>query len=186
MQLREAVNAILPALGEHPVDSVEAHNPTVGVVLRAIDNTLRTLLVKGWWFNSYYTDIYPDEHGVFRVPNGLLEWVHDGPESVPQGSVFVNPQNNLTTQFPNTTRLRGRVIKYVEFDDLPQSFADWVVIRSKILAYQDDIGGGGVLDEWERQSYMLETKVSMADLRSKRTGTKYNRTYQRIRKALRR
>src|SRR5690625_7894190 len=75
MTLLQAINRIIPALGENPVDSIETRNPTVGIVLNAINNARHDLLQRGWWFNEFETTLYPDTQGVYSPPAVALEWI---------------------------------------------------------------------------------------------------------------
>ena len=180
MDLISAVNAILPALGENPVASISAKNPTVGVVLQALNHTRERLLGKGWWFNRTEVTLYRDSFNRFTLPAHTIEWQYSDVPSVQRGDMLVNPEDGFSFTFPKVKSIKGHVTLDVPFDDLPHSFKEWVVIRAKILAYQNDIGAGSILEEWERESYRLQSIVEMMNLRSKRTGTRRDPRYHRI------
>src|SRR5690554_4291448 len=72
MELLRAINQILPALGEHPVTSVDAEHPTVAVIVQNVQAQLRALLGEGWWFNEYDTTLYPGPEGEIALPLNVL------------------------------------------------------------------------------------------------------------------
>ena len=49
MKLLDAINTVLPYLGEANVTSTTARNPTVQAVIQQIDTAKRSLLGTGWW-----------------------------------------------------------------------------------------------------------------------------------------
>ena len=74
MKLLDAVNLILPKLGEHRVTSVDNKHPTLAIILPEIENELKKLLARGWWFNEFDYKAYPDSEGA----GALIEFELDG------------------------------------------------------------------------------------------------------------
>ena len=48
MKLLDAVNLVLPKLGERPVTSLEVKHPTLAVLLPIIEQTQINTLQRGW------------------------------------------------------------------------------------------------------------------------------------------
>ena len=66
MKLLDAVNTILPYLGEANVTSTTARNTTVQSILQQIETAKRALLATGWWFNTVSVTLYPGSDGVYQ------------------------------------------------------------------------------------------------------------------------
>lgn len=181
MTLLQAVNRIIPALGEYPVDSIETSNPTVGIVLHAIENARQDLLLKGWWFNRFETTLYPDSNGVYIAPHNTIEWVPKNVPAILMGRKFINPADT-TDKFPSVTRLEGTITLDVSFDELPASFKLWVVYKGMVDAYLNDIGLEEIVNQWRGEAYNAENQVMMQHLRFKKYSTRDSRTARKLRR----
>ena len=67
MKLLDAVNLVLPKLGERPVTSLEVKHPTLAVLLPIIEQTQMNTLQRGWWFNEYEYTAYPNAQGEIGI-----------------------------------------------------------------------------------------------------------------------
>lgn len=181
MTLLQAVNRIIPALGEYPVDSIETSNPTVGIVLHAIENARHDLLLKGWWFNRFETTLYPNSAGVYKAPHGTIEWVPKNVPAILLGDKFINPEDT-SDKFPRVTRLEGTITLDVSFDDLPASFKLWVVYKGMVDAYLNDIGLEEVVGQWQREAFNAENLVMMQHLRFMQYSTRKGGAARKMRK----
>src|SRR5690554_489918 len=85
MQILQAVNWILPKLGEHPVTNLNPKHPTLAIILPSLERLTDNVLRRGWWFNVYRTTIYPDSEGYAFVPQPTLEFLPDEPGPVTRG-----------------------------------------------------------------------------------------------------
>lgn len=185
MTLLEAINRVIPALGEYPVDSIETRNPTVGIVLNAIDNARHDLLIRGWWFNRFETTLYPDSNGVYKAPAGTLEWVPGNVQAILRGDRFINPKDT-SDKFPEVKSLTGTVTLDVSFDDLPESFKLWVVYKAMVDAYLDDIGLEEIVGQWQREAYNAENLVLTQHLRFHKYSTRKGGIARRLQRHVRR
>lgn len=171
MTLLQAINRIIPALGENPVDSIETRNPTVGIVLNAINNARHDLLQRGWWFNEFETTLYPDTQGVYSPPEGALEWIPHNVDAILRGKSLINPEDQ-SVLFPNVDKLEGTVRLDVPFDDLPEVFKLWVVYKGVVDAYLSDIGLEEIVGQWQREAMLAENLVWTQHLRFKKYSTR--------------
>lgn len=184
MTLLEIVNSILPAMGENPVSSLDSRNPTVGMILTAIDYKRRELLSRGWWFNRVKIEVVPDVRGVYKLPDNALQWTYEEVPSILQGKVLLNPENSLTSVFEGVGNIKGEIVCDVEFDDLPNSFKNWLAVAAKISVYVSDIGTGGVLEIWQADAYRLEALVMNEHVRNLNYSTAKSRRFRRIQSAI--
>ena len=74
LKLLEAVNNILPYLGENPVTNIDARHPTVALILDNIKQQKLNLLGEGWWFNELRTTLYPSSEGEIYVPSNTISF----------------------------------------------------------------------------------------------------------------
>ena len=72
----------MPKLGERAVTSLSVKHPTLAVLLPIIEQTRKTTLLRGWWFNKYAYTAYPDTDGAIAL--GDLDINLDGLDVTPQ------------------------------------------------------------------------------------------------------
>lgn len=181
MKQLDAVNIILPALGEHPVTELDDKHPTLAILLPIMEMKRRELLGKGWWFNSVKYTMYPGIDGKIAVPANCLEFITDNGAFV-QGEYLFNPD---TGNMIFTEAVTGNMINDVQFESLPESIASVVLYSSLVQAYLTDVGLEQIVQQWAQQAQQsLETATSM-HLRYMRHSTTKSARYQRYRNSLR-
>lgn len=152
MRLLEAVNTILPALGEHTVTSTDVKHPTVAVILQALRTQLRDTLLQDWWFNTYEYDALPDEDGFINLPDSYIKALPVDPFSARTGAVKRGSQlynmRDRTFVWPIGQRVRLRVTESLDFEMLPESVAQYVMYQGCTQAYLNDIGVEATLNMW--------------------------------------
>lgn len=182
MQILQAVNWILPKLGEHPVTNLNPKHPTLAIILPSLERLTDNVLRRGWWFNVYRTTIYPDSEGYAFVPNPTLEFLPDEPGPVTRGERFFNTKT-ATWKFDKP--FSGEIKIRVPFEQIPESVAEY--ITSAVLAdvYATDIGAGDTAAVWDNYVEAAETAATAEHLRNMRYNTKKLARYRRIRGAMR-
>lgn len=181
MKQLDAVNIVLPALGEHPVTELDDKHPTLAILLPIMEMKRRELLGKGWWFNSLEYTMYPGTDGTIAVPTNCLEFITKTGAWV-QGPLLFNPDtaNNIFTE-----AVTGNLITDIPFEMLPESIASTVLYNSLVQAYLTDVGLEQIVQQWAGQAQQsLETATSM-HLRYMRHSTTRSPRYQRYRNSLR-
>lgn len=138
MQLLEAINISLRALGETEVVSESTSNPSAGIIKSAINQHRRTLLTTGWWFNTVEQTITPTSDGRITPPsNALAIYGERGRKySVREGFLY-----DLMTQsmhFEGATYIKS-FVDY-DFEDLPEYAAAYIACRVAAETYRNDIG----------------------------------------------
>lgn len=182
MQLLQAVNEILPALGEHTVTAVDERHPTVAVILNAIYSETDVFLLKGWWFNMYTITLRPDPERAIFLPQDTLEVLGLDQPCIQRGDQAWNPINfSYLWDGPVKVRLKSRL----DFEHIPESAARAVLYRACIKAYETDIGLEKVINEWKLREAEALQLVLAEHLRNARYSTTRTNAFQRIRRALR-
>lgn len=161
-----AVNMILPALGEKPVTALNSRNPTVQIALNALDASRRELLGRGWYFNRFEVTLYPDQHGLYVLPDDCIGWYEKSSNgSVQRGRKLFNPKN-LSDKFPGVSSIRGVVRMDVPFDEMPQVFQYFTVYAARDKAYKDDLGMDEVVQAWGRDLARAEAQMMAEEVRN--------------------
>lgn len=183
MNLLEAVNLILPKLGEHRVTSLNLKHPTLAVILPEIDNELRQLLMKGWWFNEFDTTLYPDSEGFIFVGTEVLTFTPECADSaVQRGDQLYNP---VALSYVFTSPVKGRIRQYVEFNNLPESAAQFVYHSGLVNAYITDIGMTQEVQVWSTKAAAAWSDLLAEHLRQRKYSTRQSAKFRRLVSALR-
>lgn len=181
MNLLRALNEILTALGEHPVTSIEAKNPTVSIVLRAISQECTEVQLRGWWFNKYKAKLLASIDGQIQLPEGIIGWDYIDHASTIRGNLLIDTEN-MTTDWSlrDIKSVEGYVTIEVDFEDLPISVKHWVVKRALVTAYINDFGAEEVVGEYQRQAMLMESQVLDDHLKHRRYSTAQSNRFKRI------
>lgn len=183
MQLLDAVNLILPKLGEHRVTSLDIKHPTLAVILPEVDNELCKLLSRGWWFNEFDYTAYPDTEKAIALGTDTISFTPECPDvAVQRGNKLFNP---ITLSYEFDKPVKGRVRVYVPFDELPESAAQTVYYSGLTNAYITDIGLTQEVQTWGSQAAASYSDLLAEHLRQKKYSTKHSRKFRKLVSALR-
>lgn len=143
MDMLEAVNTVLPYMGEHVVTEVEGtKHPTVSLIQKSIARQTKTLLTKGWWFNELHLTLQPDTQGYIDVPNDTLEAFGKNCNVALDGERFFNLDTG-SRYFDKSIDVR--VLLDRPFDKLPETAAMYVTYKAAIEVYTADLGAEDTL-----------------------------------------
>lgn len=68
-----AVNSVLSAIGQAPVDVVDANNPEIMMILQIVKEVSKDVQAEGWIFNQEYRLCWnPDADGYIEIPPDVL------------------------------------------------------------------------------------------------------------------
>ena len=105
-------------MGELPVDELDESVTEVALALAHIDTA---------YFNTERAKLIPDDKGHMTLPFDAVRVLDLPPHiSVIQNKLY----NDINQTFVFKKEIECRVIKLVEFEDLPLSFALWVTLRA--------------------------------------------------------
>lgn len=182
MQLLKAINAILPALGEHPVTRVDVKHPTLAVIIPVIEAKLREALMRDWWFNTSEITLYPDTEGHIYVPTTTLVFI---PRKVRATVRRLQLYNQDALNFIWTEPVEGRLKETMEFDELPESVASYVMYSALVQTYVTDIGLESVVERWDAVATQAEFLATNEHLQNMKYSTQKSSRYGRLRSAMR-
>lgn len=183
MKLLDAVNLILPKLGEHRVSKLNTKHPTLAVILPEVENELVQLLSKGWWFNEFDTSLYPDSEGGITLGTEVITFTPDYADvAVQRGNKLFNP---ITLNYIFELPIPGRIRQHVEFDSLPESAAQFVYYTGLVNSYITDIGLTNEVQAWSSKAQAAWSDLMAEHLRQRKYSTKQSRKFRRLYRALR-
>ena len=127
----EAVNAVLNAVGDTPINSLEDDESVeVAIINEMIDFTSRSLQSQGWDFNTIpeitLTPDFRDNKIVY--PKQYLHIENSDPSTilVQRGDYLYNM---TTRSYTFTSPIVISAIEFLDFDDLPHQFRYYIAIK---------------------------------------------------------
>jgi len=162
----EAVNTLLTAIGEAPVNSLTSGLVDAETAETILDSVSREVQSQGWAFNTNYLQEF--------TPNSDLQ-IAVGPDVlridmaenrsttidvVARGSKLYNRATN-SFYFEATAAIKMNTVVVLEFTDLPESARRYITIRSARI-FQDRVVGSDLLHGFHQQDE-LRALVELKD-----------------------
>lgn len=182
MRLLDAANLILARVGEHPVTSIAIKHPTLAVLLPEIELELKTMLLRGWWFNEYDYTAYPNSEGQINLGTECLSFVPKYVDAALRGQELYDTANRT---YVWTAPVQGRIKEYLSFERVPETAAQHVLFMAAVNTYIQDIGKTNEVVEWQAKATTALDALLDEHLRNKRYNSKNTTAFQRIVSALR-
>lgn len=182
MLLLDAVNLILPALGEHQVTSLDVKHPTLAIILPQIEQQRKDTMNQGWWFNNSPARLLPDSEGYIDVPIDTLSFIPANMEVAVRGERFYDLVNRT---FKFSGALEGDLISDLTFEELPESAAYHVFYSSLVLCYATDIGLEQTVQLWSGKASKSLADMEREHLRNRKYSNARSRRYRRRLRAMR-
>ena len=140
----DAVNSILMSVGETPVNTLTVQSPEVAIAQKTLRQVCREIQAEGWSYNT--ENEYPidtDTNNQVIVPNNVLQmdlniFQHGKDYNVvlrsDNGVKKVYDKKGHTFTFENQDKLYFDMVWMIDFEDLPQTFKDYITIRASRVA----------------------------------------------------
>ena len=148
----EAINVILGAIGEAPVNS-ETNTGLVeaDLAISYLDTTSRRVQKRGWHWNTlegYVID--PDTDGYIQLPLSTLKVDSSGVSShmnlVQRGSRLYDKDNNT---FNIGKAVTVDIVLLLDLEDLPEDARDFITLKAS-RRFQEKLVGSAELSEFDR------------------------------------
>jgi hypothetical protein len=170
----QAVNLMLAAVGEQPVNSIGvADSADVSIAELLLDEVNRAVQVRGWHFNTELdVEMQPDIDGVVTLPLNVshadVKYLNapsgsNGVAEIVQRDGKLYDRNNHTFDLGQSP-IKVDVVYMFDFEELPQAVRQYVAARAA-REYQDKVLGDPTL---ARNLYASETSA-LAELRREET-----------------
>ena len=140
----DAVNSILMSVGETPVNTLTVQSPEVAIAQKTLRQVCREIQAEGWSYNTenqYPIDL--DTNNQCIIPNNILQLDlnifehgkdYDVVRRSDNGVMKVYDKKNHTFTFENCSKLYFDIIWMLDFEDLPQTFKDYITTRASRIA----------------------------------------------------
>lgn len=170
----DAVNDMLMSIGQSPVNTLQVTGiKDVAIAQQRLQRALRTLLTRGWWFNTDEEyELTPDVDGQIIIPPTALK-VDSTSANVTErvhptkGRCLYDRDENT---FDFTEAVTVRVIWGFEFEEIPQTARDYVATAAG-RRFQSKTIGSQILDRFELED---EEKAWTLLIREERASRKTN------------
>ena len=152
--LLEAINTLLAAIGSSPVTNTDTpQNADAIIAKNNINRALRDIQTEKWYFNSESDyPLTPDVNGTIHTPNNIINIDFTGRHG--EGNRFVIRGKKLYDRLNHTFKideqLEADVVLCLEYDEIPESAAQYVIARAA-RRYQEEMLGDPSLRTWTKQ-----------------------------------
>ena len=134
-----AVNQILGAVGQAPIQTLDQTNPDVDIAYATLIDVSRSVQAEGWNFNSENQyPLIPDTSGYIYVTSEMLAIdLSDIPENrgyqVTQRDGKLYNKTDHTFVWDNTSIFKCDIVWLVDFKSCPQVFQDYIIAKASVL-----------------------------------------------------
>lgn len=179
MELLEAVNYVMPYLGEMTVTSTDSRHPTVNLILKAIQHHQRLILSQGWWFNERHVTLYPSSDNKMAAPDKILALYsldRDNEYEVRNGQIFDLTNGTYTITKP----VDFRIIDDLDFNELPLYAALYIQEQAGREVYVQDFGVESTIREFADKAKTALDMLTQENLRKRKFNTVKNQRATRM------
>tara|TARA_B110000003_G_scaffold270726_1_gene303700 strand:+ start:472 stop:1068 length:597 start_codon:yes stop_codon:yes gene_type:complete len=167
-----AVNQVLGAIGQAPVQVLEFRNPEISYIYRILQETTLEVELEGWCFNTEHNyKLTPASDGTISFPVNALQM------DVSEGQVWrttdvVRRQGKLYDKYNQSyvfkSPIRLDFLWFIDYEDIPPAVQNYIVNRSKSKAAQYLIGDSNLVqmmqkDESLSRASLLEYECNQGD-----------------------
>ena len=145
-----AVNSILGAIGQSPIQSISAGlaNPEVAFIYNLLRDANLDVQNEGWHFNTEKGVKYtPDANGKISIADNILKMdVTDGwvkrEYDVVKRSGYLYDKYDHTDDWSDVTSINLDITRLFTFEDLPSVFKRYIIYRASRMAATQLISNG--------------------------------------------
>ena len=142
-----AVNAILGAIGQSPVTSLNFTNPEVGFIYNLLRDANVDLQAEGWHFNTEKHVTYtPDANGKIAIGNDILKmdttdgWVDRTHDVVKRNGFLYDKQSHSDAFSGHSGGIKLDIVKLLSYEDLPEIFKRYIIHKASVRAATQLVG----------------------------------------------
>ena len=145
-----AVNAILGAIGQSPVTSINKTNPEIGFIYNLLRDANVDLQAEGWHFNTERHVKYrpEDVDGAKKITIGtdILKmdvtdgWSKRNYDVVKRNGYLYDKYDHTDDWDELTDGIDLDIVKLISYDDLPEVFKRYVIYKAAVRAATQLVG----------------------------------------------
>lgn len=154
----DAVNEMITSIGLSPVNTLSVQGiKDVAVAQRTLHNVSRKVQSKGWWFNVDRDFPLLPEEGMhhIKVPEDAISIrCEDRGRNLVERKRLLYDLDRNSYNFENQNNLKFRIVRFLDFEDIPQTARDYIAMRA-IRVFQARAVGSPVLKTYTDQDEAL-------------------------------
>jgi len=142
-----AVNAILGAIGQSPVTSINKTNPEIGFIYNLLRDANIDLQAEGWHFNTEKHVTYtPDTNGKIAIGNDILKmdttdgWVDRTHDVVKRNGYLYDKQSHSDDFSDHSGGIKLDITRLISYEDLPEVFKRYIIYKASVRAATQLVG----------------------------------------------
>ena len=142
-----AVNAILGAIGQSPVTSLNFTNPEISFIYNLLRDANVDLQNEGWHFNSERHVTYtPDANGKIVVGNDVLKmdttdgWIDRTHDVVKRNGYLYDKQSHSDDFSGHSGGIKLDIVRLISYEDLPEVFKRYIIYKASVRAATQLVG----------------------------------------------
>ena len=142
-----AVNAILGAIGQSPVTSINKTNPEIGFIYNLLRDANVDLQAEGWHFNTEKHVTYtPDANGKIAIGNDILKmdttdgWVDRTHDVVKRNGYLYDKQSHSDDFSGHSGGIKLDIARLISYEDLPEVFKRYIIYKASVRAATQLVG----------------------------------------------
>lgn len=167
----EAVNLVLPALGEDLITSVADPSSSSALILQHLKFYTSQVLQRAWWFNvtriSLQTSVATGRGEILTTGWGLQDFIPDDQRYMLQGDRLINRQT-AEPWFNAGEKITGWGIRVLDFEALPEIVQQFVVAQTTLHVVTDRFAGGSNVSLYAQQVHTLQDAMTQTHTRHMR------------------
>ena len=161
-----AVNAILGAIGQSPVTSLNFTNPEVGFIYNLLRDANVDLQAEGWHFNTEKHVTYtPDANGKIAIGNDILKmdttdgWVDRTHDVVKRNGFLYDKQSHSDDFSGHSGGIKLDIVKLLSYEDLPEIFKRYIIHKASVRAATQLVGNAQLAQLLAQQEALSRAAV---------------------------
>ena len=161
-----AVNAILGAIGQSPVTSIDKTNPEIGFIYNILRDSNVDLQAEGWHFNTEkHVTFTPDSTtGKITIGADILkmdttEGWSDRTHDVVKRNGFLYDKQSHTDDFSDHTTINLDIVRLLNYADLPEVFKRYIIYKASVRAATQLVGNAQLAQLLAQQEVMARSAI---------------------------
>jgi len=161
-----AVNAILGAIGQSPVTSIDKTNPEIGFIYNILRDSNVDLQAEGWHFNTEKHVTYTPDSTTGKIAigadilrmdttDGWTDRTHD----VVKRNGYLYDKQSHSDDFSGHTTILLDIVKLISYADLPEVFKRYIIYRSSVRAATQLIGNAQLAQLLSQQEALSRSAI---------------------------
>jgi len=161
-----AVNAILGAIGQSPITSLNFTNPEIGFIYNLLRDANVDLQAEGWHFNTEKHVTYtPDANGKIAIGNDILKmdttdgWIDRTHDVVKRNGYLYDKQSHSDDFSDHSGGIKLDIVKLLSYEDLPEIFKRYIIHKASVRAATQLVGNAQLAQLLAQQEALSRAAV---------------------------